>query len=57
MHYKPLPMLTAYQKLGFAIKDFPNAYHLYENELTLPLHTLLSDDDISYIADTYKRIV
>ena len=57
VHYKPLPMLTAYQKLGFAIQDFPNAYHLYENELTLPLHTLLSDDDISYIADTYKRIV
>ena len=57
MHYKPLPMLTAYQKLGFAIQDFPNAYHLYENELTLPLHTLLSDDDISYIIDTYKQIV
>lgn len=57
VHYKPLPMLSAYQKLGFAIKDFPNAYHLYENELTLPLHTLLSDDDISYIIDIYKRIV
>lgn len=57
VHYKPLPMLTAYRRLGFAIEDFPNAYHLYENELTLPLHTLLSDDDVSYIIDNYKRIV
>lgn len=57
VHYKPLPMLTAYRRLGFAIEDFPNAYHLYENELTLPLHTLLSDDDVSYIIDNYKQIV
>jgi dTDP-4-amino-4,6-dideoxygalactose transaminase len=50
VHYKPLPMLTAYKKLGFDISDFPNAYKQYVNEITLPLHTLLSDEDIEYIA-------
>lgn len=49
VHYKPLPLLTAYKNLGFDIKDFPNAYKFYENELTLPLHTALSDDMINYI--------
>lgn len=57
VHYKPLPMLTAYKNLGFSIADYPNAYHLYENELTLPLHTLLTDDDVLYISENYKRIV
>lgn len=55
VHYKPLPMMTAYKNMGFNIADFPNAYAQYENEITLPLHTLLSDDDIDYIADTFAR--
>ncbi|MBO4352607.1 MAG: DegT/DnrJ/EryC1/StrS family aminotransferase [Eggerthellaceae bacterium] len=49
VHYKPLPMLTAYKNLGFDIADFPNALALFENEITLPLHTLLSDDDVAFI--------
>ena len=49
VHYKPLPLLTAYKKLGFDIKDYPNAYNQFINEVTLPLHTKLSDDDINYI--------
>ena len=53
VHYKPLPLLTAYKNLGFDIANFPNAMALYENEITLPLHTLLSDDDIDYIIDTF----
>lgn len=52
VHYKPLPMLTAYKNLGFCIEDYPNARQLFENEITLPLHTSLSDDDVSYVADT-----
>lgn len=50
VHYKPLPMMTAYQALGFSIEDYPNAYAQYCNEITLPLHTLLEDEDVSYIA-------
>lgn len=57
VHYKPLPMHTAYKKLGFDIKDYPNAYARYANEITLPLHTLLSNDDVVYVCDTLKRIV
>jgi len=49
VHYKPLPMLTAYKNLGFDIKNYPNAYAMYQNEITLPLHTLLSDDEVDYI--------
>lgn len=49
VHYKPLPMFTAYKKLGFDIKDYVNAYSQYVNEITLPLHTLLSDKDIKYV--------
>lgn len=49
VHYKPLPMMTAYRKLGFDIKDYPNAYHQYENEITMPLHTRLKDEDVEYI--------
>ena len=56
VHYKPLPMMTGYKALGFDIKDFPNAYHMYENEVTLPLHTKLSDEDVRFIAETYKEI-
>lgn len=49
VHYKPLPMFTAYKNLGFDIKDFPNAFNMYCNEITLPLHTLLSDEDVEFV--------
>lgn len=55
VHYKPLPMFTAYKNLGFDISDFPNAFNNYQNEVTLPLHTLLSDDEVRYIIDTFKN--
>lgn len=55
VHYKPLPMMTAYKNLGFDINDYPNAYDMYKNEITLPLHTLLSDDDIAYIIQNVKE--
>lgn len=55
VHYKPLPLLTAYRNLGFDIADFPNAFAQFENEVTLPLHTSLSDDDARYVAETFKR--
>ncbi|HHY83218.1 MAG TPA: DegT/DnrJ/EryC1/StrS aminotransferase family protein [Clostridiales bacterium] len=57
VHYKPLPMLTAYKKLGFDIKDYPNAYNYYKNEITLPLHTLLSNEDIEYICKCLKKAI
>ena len=57
VHYKPLPMMTAYKKLGFDINDFPNAKAYYENEITLPLFTKLSDDDVNYIIDNYTKII
>ena len=57
VHYKPLPMMTAYKALGFDIKDFPNAYHLYENEITLPLHTRLGDEDIQYVIDNFRQCI
>ena len=60
VHYKPLPMMTAYKALGFDIKDYPNAYLQYQNEITLPLHTRLTDEDIQYIKEnlieTFKRL-
>lgn len=49
VHYKPLPMMTAYKSLGFDIKDYPNAFHQFENEITLPLHTNLTDDMVEYV--------
>ena len=55
VHYKPLPMLTAYRNLGFDIADFPNAYALFVNEITLPLHTLLTDADLDTIVSTFVR--
>lgn len=55
VHYKPLPMFTAYKNLGFDIKDYPNAYKQYKNEITFPLHTLLSDEDIKYVCESLKR--
>ncbi len=57
VHYKPLPMHTAYKNLGFDIKDYPNAFNMYKNEITLPLHTLLTDDDVKYICKEYNRIL
>ena len=57
VHYKPLPMHTAYKNLGFDIKDYPNAYAHFENEITLPLHTRLSDEDVEYILEKYKNIL
>lgn len=55
VHYKPLPMFTAYKNLGFDIKNYPNAFNMYKNEITLPLHTLLSDKDVKYIIDSLKK--
>lgn len=57
VHYKPLPMMTAYKALGFDIKDYPNAYHLFENEVTLPLHTKLTDEDVEYVITNFCDIV
>jgi len=57
VHYKPLPMLSAYKELGFKIEDFPNSYEQYTNEITLPLHTLLRDEEVEYVIDSFKEIV
>ena len=57
VHYKPLPMMMAYKALGFDIKDYPNAYHLFENEITLPLHTRLTDEDVEYVISNFVEIV
>lgn len=57
VHYKPLPMHTAYKKLGLDIKDYPNAYARYENEITLPLHTCLTDDEVDYIIETFTEVL
>ena len=57
VHYKPLPMMTAYKELGWDIKDFPNAFEYYENLITLPLHTLLSDEDVEYVIENFKEVV
>ena len=57
VHYKPLPMMTAYKALGFDIKNYPNAYHLFENEITFPLHTKLSDEDVDYIIENFREVV
>jgi len=57
VHYKPLPMMTAYKNMGFDIKDFPNAYARFANEITLPLHTRLTDEEVAYIIEQYTDIV
>lgn len=57
VHYKPLPMMTAYKALGFDIKDYPNAYAHFVNEITVPLHTRLTDEEIEYIIDNYTDIL
>lgn len=56
VHYKPLPMHTAYKKLGFDIADYPNAYNMYRNEITLPLHTLLTDEQVEYIIQKFNEL-
>ena len=57
VHYKPLPMHTAYKNLGFDIKDYPNAYNLFANEITLPLHTRLTDEEVDYVIENFVKIV
>lgn len=57
VHYKPLPMHTAYKNLGFDIKDYPNAFDNYKSEITLPLHTLLTDEQVDYIIENLKALV
>lgn len=57
VHYKPLPMMTAYKALGWDIKDFPNAYAYYQNLITLPLHTKLSDEDVDYVIAGFRDVV
>ena len=57
VHYKPLPMMTAYKNLGFDIKDYPNAYAQFANEITLPLHTLLTDEQVDFIVETFVKTI
>lgn len=57
VHYKPLPMMTAYKALGFDIKDYPNAFHLFENEITLPLNTRMSNEDVEYVIENFVEVV
>jgi dTDP-4-amino-4,6-dideoxygalactose transaminase len=57
VNYKPLPMMTAYKNLGFDIADYPNAYAQYENEVTLPLNTRMSDEDVEYVIQNFVEII
>ena len=57
VHFKPLPLMTAYKNLGFTMKDYPNAYAQYANEISLPIHTLLSDEEVIYIGETFRQIL
>ena len=57
VHYKPLPMHTAYKNLGFDIKDYPNAYNNFKNEITLPLHTCLTDEQVEYVIECYTKVL
>ena len=57
VHYKPLPMMTAYKALGWDISEFPNSYDYYRNLISLPLHTLLSDEDVEYVCDALRKAV
>ena len=57
VHYKPLPMMTAYKNMGFDIKDYSNAYAHFANEITLPLHTRLTDEEIEYIISNYIEVI
>ena len=57
VHYKPLPMMTAYKNMGIKIDNYPNSYDYYRNLITLPLYTLLTDEDLEFIADEFKAVV
>lgn len=57
VHYKPLPMMTAYKAMGYRIEDFPNAYAMFENEITLPLNTRMTDEDVEYVIENFVEIV
>lgn len=57
VHYKPLPMMTAYKNMGFDIKDYPNAHAYFENEITLPLHTKLTNEDVEYVIEIFRKVV
>ena len=57
VHFKPLPMHTAYKNLGFDIKNYPNAYNQYKNEISLPLHTLLTDEQVEYVCENVKKLI
>ena len=57
VHYKPLPLLTAYKNMGFQMEDYPNSYRMFENEITLPLHTCLSDEQVSYVTEKFTEIL
>lgn len=57
VHYKPLPMMTAYKNLGFDIADYPNAYDMYHNEITLPLNTRMTDEDVDYVIENFVEII
>ena len=57
VHYKPLPMMTAYKNMGFDINDYPNAYNYFANEITLPLHTCLTDGDVEYVCEAFTEVV
>ena len=57
VHYKPLPMLSAYKNQGFSIEDYPNAYDLFANEITLPLHTKLTDEEVEYVIEMFKECI
>ena len=57
VHYKPLPLHTAYKKLGFSIENYPNAYQMFQNEITLPLHTKLTDEDVDYVVQNFREVL
>ena len=57
VHYKPLPMMTAYKTLGFDIANYPNAYNQYRNEVTLPLHTRLTNEDVEFVISNFVDII
>lgn len=57
VHFQPLPLLMAYKNLGFKIEDYPNAYNQYKNEVSLPLHDFLNEDDIKYICEYIKKLI
>ncbi|MBQ1855382.1 MAG: DegT/DnrJ/EryC1/StrS family aminotransferase, partial [Anaerovibrio sp.] len=55
VHYKPLPLHTAYKNMGFDIADYPNAYNQFANEITLPLHTRLTDEDVAFVIESFLK--